>query len=213
MPRRRPAGQRPRPSAAGLHLLPHGRVLRRRGPPAGPTGPASGARPASPMPRRCSTRRSSGSRCPSNAGRFPGYLVRPARPGRIGAGRPTLVAVGGFDSSAEELYFQLGAPGPSGGGTSFVFDGPGQPGCMRTNPTMTFRPDYEVPLARRPRPPGRSCPTSMPTGWPWPARASAPTSPPAARPPTSGSGPWWPTRRSSTWAATWRPGSGPTSTG
>jgi pimeloyl-ACP methyl ester carboxylesterase len=55
--------------------------------------------------------------------------------------------VGGFDSSAEELYFHLGAPGAERGWNAFVFDGPGQPGCMRNNPTMTFRPDYEVPLA------------------------------------------------------------------
>jgi pimeloyl-ACP methyl ester carboxylesterase len=55
--------------------------------------------------------------------------------------------VGGFDSSAEELYFHLGAPGAERGWNVFVFDGPGQPGCMRTNPGMTFRPDYEVPIA------------------------------------------------------------------
>jgi hypothetical protein len=54
--------------------------------------------------------------------------------------------VGGFDSSAEELYFHLGAPGSERGWNVFVFDGPGQPGCMRRNPAMTFRPDYEVPL-------------------------------------------------------------------
>jgi pimeloyl-ACP methyl ester carboxylesterase len=83
---------------------------------------------------------------------LPGYLVRP--PARRGADssagppppRPTLVGVGGFDSSAEELYFHLGAPGAERGWNVFVFDGPGQPGCMRRNPSMTFRPDYEVPL-------------------------------------------------------------------
>ena len=57
------------------------------------------------------------------------------------------MCVGGFDSSAEELYFQLGAPGAERGWNVFVFDGPGQLGCMRTNPGLTFRPDYEVPLA------------------------------------------------------------------
>ncbi len=54
--------------------------------------------------------------------------------------------MGGFDSSAEELYFHLGAPGAERGWNVFVFDGPGQPGCMRSNPSMTFRPDYEVPI-------------------------------------------------------------------
>ena len=85
---------------------------------------------------------------PYGGGTLPGYLVRPS-----GAETatdhplPTLVGVGGFDSSAEELYFHLGAPGAERGWNVFVFDGPGQPGCMRVNPQMTFRPDYEVPIA------------------------------------------------------------------
>ena len=84
---------------------------------------------------------------PFDGGVLPGYLARPA-PGRGAAGpRPTLVGVGGFDSSAEELYFHLGAPGAERGWNVFVFDGPGQPGAMRLDPSMTFRPDYEVPLA------------------------------------------------------------------
>jgi pimeloyl-ACP methyl ester carboxylesterase len=86
---------------------------------------------------------------PFEGGTLPGYLVRPS-PGSGSAGggpRPTLIGVGGFDSSAEELYFPLGAPGAERGWNVFVFDGPGQPGCMRLDPTMTFRPDYEVPLA------------------------------------------------------------------
>ena len=45
---------------------------------------------------------------------------------------------------------------------------------------MTFRPDYEVPLGAVLDDLGRRCPTSTPTGWRWPARASAPTSPPAS---------------------------------
>ncbi|MGO8872447.1 MAG: alpha/beta hydrolase family protein [Acidimicrobiales bacterium] len=86
---------------------------------------------------------------PYEGGTLPGYLVRPAQVtgGSGGSGSPTLVGVGGFDSSAEELYFHLGAPGAERGWNVFVFDGPGQPGCMRANPAMTFRPDYEVPLA------------------------------------------------------------------
>jgi hypothetical protein len=85
---------------------------------------------------------------PFGEGALPGYFVRP--PAAEAGGpveRPTLIGVGGFDSSAEELYFHLGAPGAERGWNVFVFDGPGQPGCMRTYPTMTFRPDYEVPLA------------------------------------------------------------------
>jgi pimeloyl-ACP methyl ester carboxylesterase len=85
---------------------------------------------------------------PFEGGSLPGYLVRPpvaaAGPDRP---LPTLIGVGGFDSSAEELYFHLAAPGAERGWNVFVFDGPGQPGCMRRHPTMTFRPDYEAPLA------------------------------------------------------------------
>lgn len=83
-----------------------------------------------------------------------GYFMRPAAsaplvspPGRSGGRRPTLVGIGGFDSSAEELSFHYGAPGAERGWNVFVFDGPGQPGCMRRNPTLSFRPDYEVPIA------------------------------------------------------------------
>jgi pimeloyl-ACP methyl ester carboxylesterase len=82
---------------------------------------------------------------PFEGGSLPGYLVRP--PGRLPAGPlRTLVGVGGFDSSAEELYFHLGAPGAERGWNVFVFDGPGQPGCLRRSPSLTFRPDYEVPI-------------------------------------------------------------------
>ena len=83
---------------------------------------------------------------PFEDGLLPGYLVRPGGPADAGD-RPTVVAVGGFDSSAEELYFQLGVPGAERGWNVVVVDGPGQLGCMRTNPSLTFRPDYEVPLA------------------------------------------------------------------
>jgi alpha-beta hydrolase superfamily lysophospholipase len=86
---------------------------------------------------------------PFEGGALPGYLVRP--PASVASGSdgrlPTLIGVGGFDSSAEELYFHLGAPGAERGWNVFVFDGPGQPGCMRGNPSMTFRPDYDVPIA------------------------------------------------------------------
>jgi pimeloyl-ACP methyl ester carboxylesterase len=84
---------------------------------------------------------------PFENGFLPGYLVRP-RPGTAPAGRPrgTLVAFGGFDSGAEEMYFQLGAAGAARGWQVVLFDGPGQTGCMRQNPTMTYRPDYEAPV-------------------------------------------------------------------
>ncbi len=84
---------------------------------------------------------------PFEDGFLPGYLVRP-RAGTAPGGRPrgTLVAFGGFDSGAEEMYFQLGAPGAARGWQVVLFDGPGQTGCMRRNPTMTYRPDYDAPV-------------------------------------------------------------------
>jgi hypothetical protein len=83
---------------------------------------------------------------PFEDGPLPGYLVRPRGAGSQTGPCPTLVGVGGFDSSAEELYFHLGAPGAERGWNVFVFDGPGQPGSMRRTPSMVFRPDYEVPI-------------------------------------------------------------------
>ncbi len=84
---------------------------------------------------------------PFEGGALPGYLIRPAGGDGPAERLPTLIGVGGFDSSAEELYFHLGAPGAERGWNVFVFDGPGQPGTMRRDPSMTFRPDYEVPIS------------------------------------------------------------------
>ena len=139
-------GQRPGPPAAGVDLLPDGRVLRRRVD-GDADGRESAARPVSPRPPRCVDPPVERSRCPSRgiASGLPGASGRRRPPGRR-RGRPPWSAVGGFDSSAEELYFHLGAPGAERGWNVFVFDGPGQPGCMRLNPAMTFRPDYEVPI-------------------------------------------------------------------
>ena len=78
---------------------------------------------------------------PFEGGALPGYLVRPPAASAGAGPRPTVVAVGGFNSSAEELYFQLGVPGAERGLNVVVFDGPGQLGCMLTSPNLTFRPD------------------------------------------------------------------------
>ncbi|MGO9027422.1 MAG: alpha/beta hydrolase family protein [Acidimicrobiales bacterium] len=83
---------------------------------------------------------------PFEGAALPGYFVRPAK-GPSGQAPPTLVCVGGFDSSAEELYFHYGAPGAERGWNVLTFDGPGQPGALRRSPDLTFRPDYEVPIA------------------------------------------------------------------
>jgi len=78
---------------------------------------------------------------------LPGYLVDPGPvPGSTRRPVGTLVVIGGFDSSAEELYLQLGVPGAARGWRVLVFDGPGQTGCMRLHPHLVFRPDYEAPV-------------------------------------------------------------------
>jgi pimeloyl-ACP methyl ester carboxylesterase len=84
---------------------------------------------------------------PFEDGALPGYLIHPPSRALVRSGpRRTLVALGGFDASAEELYFQLGAPGASRGWQVLVFDGPGHAGYMRLNPGVAFRPDYDAPV-------------------------------------------------------------------
>jgi pimeloyl-ACP methyl ester carboxylesterase len=84
---------------------------------------------------------------PFEGAALPGYVVGPSpSPSEGVAPVGTLVVVGGFDSSAEELYFQLGVPGASRGWEVVTFDGPGQNGAMAEDPQFTYRPDYEVPL-------------------------------------------------------------------
>jgi len=76
---------------------------------------------------------------------LPGYLVRPPGHGAEPA-RGTLVAMGGFDSGAEELALQLGTAGAARGWQVLAVDGPGQIGCMRRSPTLAYRPDAEAPV-------------------------------------------------------------------
>jgi pimeloyl-ACP methyl ester carboxylesterase len=73
---------------------------------------------------------------------MPGYFVR----GGEGEARPTLLVLGGYDSTAEELMLWLGEACGARGWNALVFDGPGQPGGLGVNPGLVFRPDYEVPV-------------------------------------------------------------------
>jgi pimeloyl-ACP methyl ester carboxylesterase len=75
---------------------------------------------------------------------LPGYFMTPA----VGAadGR-TLLVLTGFDGTGEELYFQAAKAGLERGFNVLVGEGPGQVGCLRVHPTLTFRPDYEKPIA------------------------------------------------------------------
>ena len=72
---------------------------------------------------------------------LPGYFAS----GGDGS-RPTLIALGGFDSTMEELYCWIGALAATHGWNCLMFEGPGQWGALKTNPGLTFRPDYEKPV-------------------------------------------------------------------
>jgi pimeloyl-ACP methyl ester carboxylesterase len=73
--------------------------------------------------------------------RLPAYFVS----GGDGQ-RPTLIALGGFDSTMEELYCWIGAVAPAYGWNCLMFEGPGQWAALKANPGLTFRPDYEKPV-------------------------------------------------------------------
>src|SRR5262249_14187930 len=75
-----------------------------------------------------------------NAG-LPGYFVTGGD-----AARPTLIALGGLASTMEELYGWIGAVAPAHGWNCLMFEGPGQWAALKTNPGLTFRPDYENPV-------------------------------------------------------------------
>jgi hypothetical protein len=78
---------------------------------------------------------------PFEGATLPGYFVS-ARNGPS----PTLIVLGGFDSSAEELLLWFGKACGARGWNALVFEGPGQPGAMNLDPKLVFRPDYEAPV-------------------------------------------------------------------
>ncbi len=61
--------------------------------------------------------------------------------------RPTLIALGGFDSTMEEVYTWIGPVAAHYGWHCLIFEGPGQWAALKTNPGLLFRPDYEKPVA------------------------------------------------------------------
>lgn len=75
--------------------------------------------------------------------RLPGYFI-PA--GAEGEKRPTVIVIGGGDSSGEELYFYLGEGARRRGYHALLVEGPGQRGALHTNPGLVFRHDYEIPM-------------------------------------------------------------------
>ncbi|MGQ9722276.1 MAG: alpha/beta hydrolase family protein [Candidatus Jordarchaeum sp.] len=74
---------------------------------------------------------------------LPGYFL-PAD--SKGGKRPTLLVMGGYDSTGEELYFIIGAEANRRGYHALIFEGPGQRGVLHSYPDMIFRSDYEVPV-------------------------------------------------------------------
>jgi alpha-beta hydrolase superfamily lysophospholipase len=73
-----------------------------------------------------------------------GYLFRAAEDG---VARPTVILVGGYDGTAEELYFFTARAAVARGYTCIAFDGPGQGGALIED-GLTFRPDWEAVVSR-----------------------------------------------------------------
>jgi len=73
--------------------------------------------------------------------KLPGYFLS-GGPGK----RATLLTVGGFDSTGEELIHHIGFAAAERGWNCLIFEGPGQWSALRDNPALLLRPDYEVPV-------------------------------------------------------------------
>lgn len=78
---------------------------------------------------------------PFEDGHLPGWWLTP--PTR--EVRPTLVSIGGFDSTAEEMFFTVGRVAVAHGWNCLIFDGPGQGRVIREQ-GVPFRHDWEVPV-------------------------------------------------------------------
>jgi pimeloyl-ACP methyl ester carboxylesterase len=78
-----------------------------------------------------------------NGKTLPGYFMRAST---TGGPRPTLMILGGGDSTCEELYdFGGGAAAVRRGYNAFLWEGPGQVGAYALDPSLTYRPDWELP--------------------------------------------------------------------
>jgi pimeloyl-ACP methyl ester carboxylesterase len=78
---------------------------------------------------------------PFGAATLPGYFIK----GGEGK-RPTLLALGGFDSTMEELFHWIGFAAAERGWNCLAFEGPGQWSALYLNPGLTLRHDYEAPM-------------------------------------------------------------------
>ncbi len=78
-----------------------------------------------------------------NGKALPGYFMKASADD---SPRPTLMIIGGGDTTCEELYFWGGgAAAVRRGWNALLWEGPGQVGAYMRDPTLTYRPDYEVP--------------------------------------------------------------------
>ena len=78
-----------------------------------------------------------------NGKSLPGYFMRASADG---VPRPTVMILGGGDSTCEELYdFGGGAAAVRRGYNAFLWEGPGQVGAYALDRDLTYRPDWEVP--------------------------------------------------------------------
>ena len=80
---------------------------------------------------------------PFEGKKLPGYYWRPDN---SNVKRPTLIAVGGNDSSGEEVFFIAGPAAVKRGYNFFTFEFPGHRGTVHLYPDCVKRPDYEVPF-------------------------------------------------------------------
>jgi alpha-beta hydrolase superfamily lysophospholipase len=76
---------------------------------------------------------------PFDGVRLPGYFIRPAVTGEA---RATVILVGGYDGTCEELYLLNGAAAVQRGYNVLAVDGPGQ-GSALIEHGLTLRPDWE----------------------------------------------------------------------
>jgi pimeloyl-ACP methyl ester carboxylesterase len=78
-----------------------------------------------------------------NGKTLPGYFMRASA---SGGPRPTVMILGGGDTTCEELYdFGGGAAAIRRGYNAFLWEGPGQVGAYALDSSLTYRPDWEVP--------------------------------------------------------------------
>lgn len=78
-----------------------------------------------------------------NGKTLPGYFMRADS---TGDPRPTLMIIGGGDTTCEELYYWGGgAAAVRRGYNAFLWEGPGQVGAYALDPSLFYRPDWEVP--------------------------------------------------------------------